>query len=157
MVYKGKAKQNTNETIKDLASLSLPNREVFLFNLSGRHSREALVNGLGHGINLSRIVSYETSTMRHFETIRLMDYVEAWFDYHPEPENIEFLELDLNGRKVTIYWANHVHDTFMLKITCKNARQATVLSRRLQPISHGLALTQILIGNKLFLFTDRRF
>lgn len=95
--------------------------------------------------------------MRHFETIRLMDYVEAWFDYHPEPENIEFLEFELNERKISIYWANRVQDTFMIKIICKNATQATVLSRRLKPISHGLLLTQILVGNKLFLFTDRRF
>lgn len=95
--------------------------------------------------------------MRHFETIRLMDYVEAWFDYHPEPENIELQELELNGRKIIIYWANHVPDTFMIKIICRNARQSEVLSRRLEPISRGLYLTQILINNKLFLFTDRRF
>lgn len=93
----------------------------------------------------------------HFETIRLMDYVEAWFDYHPEPENIERLTFDLNDRKVIVFWANRVQDTFMINIICKNARQATVLSRRLKPISHGLLLTQILINNKLFIFTDRRF
>jgi len=86
-----------------------------------------------------------------------MDYVEAWFDYHPEPENIEFLEFELNDRKFVIYWADRVMDSFMIKIICKNARQATVLSQRLKPISHGLLLTQILVGKRLFLFTDRRF
>jgi len=142
--------------MKDYASLSLPNREVFLFNLWERHSREALVNGFGLGFNLSRRRFYETSSMGYFETIRLMDYVEAWFDYHPEPENIDFVEIELNGTKIVIYWADLVQDNFMIKIICNNARQATVLSQRLGPISSGLFLTQILIGKKLFLFTDRR-
>jgi len=94
--------------------------------------------------------------MGYFETIRLMDYVEAWFDYHPEPENIDFVEIELNNVKIVIYWADLVQDNFMIKIICNNARQATVLSQRLGPISSGLFLTQILIGKKLFLFTDRR-
>lgn len=93
----------------------------------------------------------------HFETVRLMDYVEAWFDYHPEPENIEFIELELNTCKVTIFWANLIHDTFMIKLEFQNSRRATVMSQRLAPVSHGLGLTQILVGKKLFLFTDRRF
>lgn len=95
--------------------------------------------------------------IRHFETVRLMDYVEAWFDYHPEPENIERSTFELNGRKIIIYWANHVQDTIMIQIICKNATMATKLSERFKPISQGLFLTQILIGKKLFLFTDSRF
>jgi len=86
-----------------------------------------------------------------------MDYVEAWFDYHPEPENIELLQFETERKKIIIYWADNVQDTIMIKIISKNARASEVLSRKLKPISHGLFLTQILIGKELFLFTDTRF
>ncbi len=96
---------------------------------------------------------YEYET---FESLRLMDYVEAWFDNHPEPENIEMFEFD-NEVKTTFYLADQVYNCFMIKIECENARRATWLSRHYKYLSEKMGVTQILINKQLFLFTDLRF
>jgi hypothetical protein len=94
---------------------------------------------------------YEYET---FESLRLMDYVEAWFDNHPEPENIEFIDVTENCR---IFYAENCHDIWMINLSFENMRAAAVMSSTLQNMSKALGITQILVGKRLFLFEDRRF
>lgn len=99
---------------------------------------------------------YETDQMR-FENIRKMDYVEAWFDNHPEPENIDIHTFSLGNYKIEIYFAELVYNNFMIKITCNNARAAETLSKMLYQTTAQMGIEQILIFRKLFLFQDQRF
>ena len=91
----------------------------------------------------------------------LMDYVEAWFDYHPEPWNIELFEFpeSLSGNSVVInvYTAEQILDTFMIKLTFPTATKAVEASKYLYEITRIMGITLILINRNLFLFTDRRF
>lgn len=94
----------------------------------------------------------------NFESnIRLMDYVEAWFDNHPEPENIDTHKFDLGELEVDIFFADQVFNNWMIKITCNNARRAFYYSQLFYKTTSQMDITQILIGKKLFLFQDQRF
>ncbi len=86
--------------------------------------------------------------------IRLMDYVESWFDNHPEPWNIEFTQVNEN---IKIFYADLCYDIWMVQIEFNNARAAAVSSQMLKEMSNKMGITQILIGKELFLFTDTRF
>jgi hypothetical protein len=89
-----------------------------------------------------------------------MDYVEAWFDNHPEPENIDchsFSFIEIKDTKVDIFFADQIHNTFMIKITSKTAKRSLYLSKLLYKTTCQMGIDQILINNKLFLLTDLRF
>lgn len=90
----------------------------------------------------------------NFESLRAMDYVEAWFDNHPDPGSIEFTDVNENCR---IFYAVNYHDIWLINLSFNNGRAAAVMSGILKPISYALGITQILIGKRLFLFEDRRF
>ena len=95
---------------------------------------------------------------KSFESnIRLMDYVEAWFDNHPEPENIDMHQFEFEDLQIQIFFADMVYNTWMIKITCNNARRAAHYSQQFHETTRSMGITQILIGNKLFLFQDQRF
>lgn len=85
---------------------------------------------------------------------RLMNYVEAWFDNHPEPENIVYDDIT---EEIRIFYADGCHDIWLINISLNNARAAAVLSSKLKTLSFALGIEQILIGNRLFLFEDQRF
>lgn len=90
----------------------------------------------------------------------LMNYVEAWFDNHPEPENLElftFPETPGDNPIITIFAADQVLDTFMIKLTFATATKAIRASDFLSELTTIMGLTHILINRNLFLFTDRRF
>jgi hypothetical protein len=90
----------------------------------------------------------------------LMDYVEAWFDYHPEPWNIELFEFPESyndGVVINVYTAEQVLDTFMIKLTFPTAKKAVKASKYLYEVTRIMGITLILINRNLFLFTDRRF
>ena len=90
----------------------------------------------------------------------LMNYVEAWFDNHPEPENLELFEFPEhpgNNPLITIFAADQVLDTFMIKLTFATATKAVQASEFLSELTTIMGLTHILINRNLFLFTDRRF
>lgn len=91
--------------------------------------------------------------------IRLMDYIEAWFDHHPEPENIDCHNFDgvWKDHKVEIYFADLVYNTWLIKITCNSARRAVFLSKLFYKTTSQMDITQILINKNLFLFQDQRF
>lgn len=95
--------------------------------------------------------------MRHFETIRLMDYVEAWFDNHPSPEEIDMHQFNFGTTEVNVYFADMIHNNFMIKISCNSANKAVNLSKLFYKTTCQMGIEQILINNKLFLFTDTRF
>jgi len=40
-----------------------------------------------------------------------MNYVEDWFDKHPEPYNIDCHLFEINGNEIKVYFADMVHDT----------------------------------------------
>ena len=91
---------------------------------------------------------------------RLMNYVEAWFDEHPEPENLElfeFPEVPGSNPLITIFAADQILDTFMIKLTFATATKAYRASEFLSELTTIMGLTHILINRNLFLFTDRRF
>ena len=90
---------------------------------------------------------------------RLMDYVEAWFDYHPEPWNIEMFIKEFgagDSAVITVFAADQVFDTFMIKLTYPTAKKAVEASGYLEDVSKIMGLTKILVNRNLFLFTDRR-
>ena len=90
-----------------------------------------------------------------------MDYVEAWFDYHPEPWNIELFEFpeSVSGKcpVITVFAADQVLDTFMIKLTYPTAKKAVQAFHYLEDLTTIMGLQHTLINRNLFLFTDRRF
>ncbi len=99
----------------------------------------------------------------YFEEERLLNYVEAWFDNHPEPENIDCHTFGIDnecmsqGGKVHIYFADMIHNNFMIKIESHTARRALYLSKLFYKTTCQMGITQILKNKNLFLFTDTRF
>jgi hypothetical protein len=89
--------------------------------------------------------------------VRLMDYIEAWFDNHPEPWNIDMHQFELGDLNVEIFFADLVYNTWMIKITCENARRAFYYSQLFYKTTSQMDITQILINKRLFLFQDNRF
>lgn len=91
----------------------------------------------------------------------LKAYVEAWFDNHPEPENLELFEfpelLPSNACAMTVFTADQVHDNYMIKLTFHTAKKAAYVSQQIYEVVRVMNLTSILINRNLFLFTDRRF
>ncbi len=86
-----------------------------------------------------------------------MKYVEDWFDKHPEPWNIDAHLFEINGSKIKVYFADMVHDTWLVKITCKTAYDAVTLSQLLYKTTCQMGIDQVLKNNELFVFTDTRF
>lgn len=96
----------------------------------------------------------------YIESARKMDYVEDWFDQHPEPWNIDchWFTVDEKGiKEIHVYFADMIYNCWMIKISCNNARKAVYLSKLLYKTTCQMGITQILINKKLFLFTDLRF
>ncbi len=91
--------------------------------------------------------------------IRKLNYVESWFDNHPEPWNIDMhiYQFDNNKIEVNVYFADQVFDTWMIKISCNTARRASEISKLFYKTTCQMNITQILNNKDLFLFTDRRF
>lgn len=88
---------------------------------------------------------------------RGIQYVEAWFDNHPEPHNIDMHLFEINENRIEVFFADMIHDTWLVKITCKTATSAVTLSKVLYKTTCQMGIDLILKNNKLFLFTDRRF
>jgi hypothetical protein len=86
-----------------------------------------------------------------------MNYVEAWFDYHPEPFNIEPHEFLWGDHLITIFAADMVHDSFMIKCEFSSATKALQLENEFSKLVMTMGLSMIRINRSLFLFTDRRF
>jgi hypothetical protein len=92
-----------------------------------------------------------------FQYVNPIEYVEAWFDNHPFPADIERFVIRIKRTKIEIFAARDVFDTWLIKITYVTAKKAMTQSKEFKPISDTLGITQILIYNKLFLFQDQRF
>jgi hypothetical protein len=92
-----------------------------------------------------------------FETESPQAYVEAWFDNHPEPWNIDGKTYHFGDHEIEVFFADQVFNCWMIKITCNNSRRATYLSQLFYKMTCQMDITQILIGKKLFLFQDLRF
>jgi len=92
-----------------------------------------------------------------FETESPQAYIESWFDHHPEPWNIDCHTFNLGDMEVEVFFADQVFNTWMIKITCSNARRALHYSKLFYKTTCQMDITQILIGKKLFLFQDQRF
>ncbi len=94
-------------------------------------------------------------------TKSLREYIEAWFDYHPEPENLELFEFPktITGSETTInvFAADQVLDTYMIKICFPTMKKRIQASDYLSEIAEVMDVTLIGINRNLFLFTDRRF
>ncbi len=86
-----------------------------------------------------------------------MNYVEAWFDNHPEPYNIDMHIFEFDDKIIEVYFADQVFNTWMVKITCKTAISALILAKLLYKTTCQMDIQQVLKNNKLFLFTDLRF
>lgn len=88
----------------------------------------------------------------------MIEYVYAWFENHPNPEEIDCHSFSLFGdHKVEVYFADQVFDCWAVKITCKTARRAVYLSQLFYKTTCQMDIDQILIGNKLFFLKDQRF
>ncbi len=92
---------------------------------------------------------------RFLETAK--NHIEAWFDYHPEPWNIEPYEFLLNEKIITVFAADMVHDNFMIKCECATARDALQTENDVSQLAMIMGLDLVRINRNLFLFTDRRF
>ncbi len=86
-----------------------------------------------------------------------INYVNAWFDYHPEPQNIEMYEFLFNRDIITIFAAEMIHDNYMIKIECPTASRALRIENQVSKLVMIMGLSLIRINRKLFLFTDKRF
>ncbi len=86
-----------------------------------------------------------------------MNYVEAWFDNHPEPYNIDMHLFEIGDKIIEVYFADQVFNTWMIKITCKTATAAVKLHKLLYKTTCQMDIHQYLKNRKLFLFTDLRF
>lgn len=93
-----------------------------------------------------------------FET---RNYVEDWFDKHPEPWNIDchwFNDLEfLNIQNIYVYFADMVHDTWLIKIVCENARRSLYLEKLLYKTTCQMGITLLRSNRELFLLKDLRF
>ncbi len=86
------------------------------------------------------------------------NYIEAWFDEHPEPHNVELFQFELDtGVVINVYAADLVYDTWMLKIEMITAQGALNIESSISELCKCLGVTLIRINRNLFLFTDRRF
>ncbi len=93
-----------------------------------------------------------------FGTEPNIEHVYAWFDHHPEPENIDCHSFSLSDHEdIEIFFANLVFETWLVKLTCRTARRAVFLSNLFYKTTSQMDITQILVNNKLFLFKDQRF
>ncbi len=86
-----------------------------------------------------------------------MEYVYAWFDNHPEPWNIDAHLFEIDGTKIKVYFADLIHNTWLVKITCKTAAAALMMKKLLYKTTSQMGIVQILKYKELFLFTDQRF
>lgn len=92
-----------------------------------------------------------------FEHVNPVEYINAWFDYHPNPAEIERYNFEFEKTSIEIFAARDIFDTWLIKITYHTARKAMMESKQIKPLSEMMGITQILINNKLFLFQDQRF
>ena len=92
-----------------------------------------------------------------FNYINPMEYINAWFDYHPDPGAIERYNFEFEKTSIEIFAARDIFDTWLIKITYDTARKAMMESKQIKPLSEMMGITQILINRKLFLFQDQRF
>ena len=92
-----------------------------------------------------------------FEYENPMEYVDAWFDLHPDPSAIERYNFEFEKTSIEIFTARDYFDTWLIKITYHTARKAMMESKQIKPLSDNMGITQILIYRKLFLFQDQRF
>lgn len=92
-----------------------------------------------------------------FESGSKQEYVEAWFDNHPEPWNIDCHEFNSGNTKIEVFFADQVFNTWMIKLSCQNARRALFFSKLFYKTTCQMDVTQILINKTLFLFKDLRF
>lgn len=94
----------------------------------------------------------------NFET---RNYVEDWFDKHPEPWNLDchwFNDLKfLNIKDVYVYFADMVFDTYLIKIVCENARRSIFLEKLLFKTTSQMGITLLRKNAELFLLKDLRF
>ncbi len=92
-----------------------------------------------------------------FEYVNPTEYINAWFDYHPDPGAIERYNFEFEKTSIEIFAARDIFDTWLIKITYHTARKAMMESKQIKPLSDAMGITQILINRKLFLFQDQRF
>ncbi len=89
-----------------------------------------------------------------FEEDSKQGHIEAWFDNHPEPWNIDCHLFNFGSNEIEVFFADCIFDIWMIKITCNNARKALMLSKLYYKTTSQMDITQILIGKKLFLLKD---
>jgi hypothetical protein len=85
-----------------------------------------------------------------FEDDSKQGLIEAWFDEHPEPWNIDMHSFEFENCEVEVFFADVIYDIWMVKITCNNARRATFLSKLYYKTTSQMDIEQVLIGKKLF-------
>lgn len=85
------------------------------------------------------------------------EQIEAWFDNHPEPWNIDMSTFEENGKLIQIFFCDTYHDNFLIKIKCNNAQLALTLSKKLYFTTSQMGIEQILINRELFLLRTRFF
>jgi len=88
--------------------------------------------------------------------------IEAFFDEHPNPENIIFDTYEIKfeyGKpaKIEIFYDLAVNDNFMVKITFHSSQKALFISELINPTILGLGWEQILWNKKLFLLRSSFF
>ncbi len=81
----------------------------------------------------------------------ITERIEAWFDEHPCPYDIDILTMEYDLLKIEIFFCDGLEDDFMIKITCNNARLAATLSKTLMLLTSSIGVEQLLKNNKLFL------
>ncbi len=89
------------------------------------------------------------------ETSKL--YIEAWFDYHPDPAAVELFEFFFDEYKISVFAAENIHDNYMIKVKCPSATDALDKWAMLHVLATIMGIELIRINETLFLFTDRRF
>jgi DNA polymerase III delta prime subunit len=92
---------------------------------------------------------------------RLQEYIEAWFDYHPEPENLELFEFPetITGKETTInvFAADQILDNYMIKICFPTTNKRVQAQNYLLELAKIMSIEMVGLSRNLFLFTDRRF
>jgi len=91
------------------------------------------------------------------QIVNPLDYVEAWFDNHPEPYNIDCHQFEFGRSKVYVYFADLIFETWLIKMECHSAQRALYYSKLFYKTTSQMNITQILKNKTLFLFTDKRF
>ncbi len=76
--------------------------------------------------------------------------IESWFDEHERPFDIERHVIKTSMVKIEVFCAWSIEDSYMIKLTCNNARYAKKLSDQTYLISESIGLEQILWNKKLF-------